>query len=111
MALHKTKKAKKQYPNKFDLYPSFADKFLIWYDSNLKCYKVTHYSRFGFRGQWNQHGVRSNGFAPNSILRRNEWTYTGKGKDFDNEIAALEFAKAKAKERKMDNAIFLLKLN
>jgi len=113
MALHKqeSNKPKKQYPNNFTLYPGVNDKLLIWYNKELKAWKVTHYSKWAFRGQYSFHGTRvGTQGTPGFMVRRNEWTYTGKGKDFKNEIEALEFAKSKAAERNFENPIFLLQM-
>lgn len=116
MALHKqvtnNPKPKKYYPPNLTLYPNTTDKFLIQYDKKAKCFRVTHYSKWGFRGSWSVHGVRTgmpskaNPMVP--TLRRNEWTYQ---KAFENEIEALAFAKKKAADRNMDQAVFLLELD
>lgn len=107
LALHKQTKKKKQYPGNYTLYPNFNDKFLIQYNKELKCWRVVHYSRFAFRGQWTIHGSRFGGFGHGSFIRRHEWEYQ---KKFETEISALEFAKDKAKQRNMSNAIFLLQM-
>lgn len=107
MALHKqvsnkqvSNKPKKVYAPNITLYPNATDKFLIQYDKKAKCYRVTHYSRWGFRGQRSIHGVKT--------VRRNEWTYR---REFKDEIEALKFAKQKAADRNMDRAVFLLELD
>lgn len=107
MALHKQVKKRKEYPNNYTLYPNTSDKFLIFYDEASKAYRVTHYSRWGFRGQWSGYGVRNNRPDGSFTLRRNDWTYQ---KLFSNEIEALNFAKEKAKSRNMLGAVFLLHL-
>lgn len=91
MPLHKSKKF---YPPNFSLYPDI-DKFMIWYDTETKSFRVTHYSRFSFRP------LSGNRF------RRNDWTYM---RYFSNELEALEFAKKKASDRRMVHPTFLLKL-
>lgn len=107
MALHKRVKKRKEYPVNYTLYPNTTDKFLIFYDEKVKAYRVTHYSRWGFRGKWSAYGVRSNNSDGSFSLRRNDWTYQVR---FPNEIEALNFAKEKAKSRNMVGAVFLLQL-
>ena len=118
MALHKQEtnnpKPKKFYPPNLTLYPTATDKFLIQYDKKAKCFRVTHYSKWGFRGQWNVHGVKTNipykKHPKIPMVRRNEWTYQRR---FENEIEALKFAKQKAEDRKMNkhDTVFLLELD
>jgi len=108
MALHKQVKKKKQYPTNWTLFPGYNDKFLIHYDSVSKCFRVTHYSRFGEQGKIKFMGLaKTDSSKP---WRRISWTYQ---KQFENEIGALRFAKQKAKDRKMDvkSTVFLLELD
>jgi len=105
MALHKQVTKKKKYEPNITLYPGYADKMLIHYDKKAKCYRVTHYSKFGERGK-----ILStvSQMGPNKPWMRRSWTYQIK---FDDEIKALEFAKNKAKERKFESPVFLLQLD
>jgi len=105
LALHKQEKAKKQHEPNFTLFPNFRDKFLIFLDKGLGVWKVTHYSRWGFRGKYTTTGQRS---APGAPWRRNDYTYVA---DFKNEIEAMQFAKDKATQRKFHDPVFLLQLD
>ncbi len=105
MALHTQEKKRKHYPANMTLYPNFADKFLVFYSGKDRCWRVTHYSRWAFRGSYAISGSRANSLGK---VMRNDWTYQIRFKD---EIAALEFAKSKAEERSMSNPVFLLQMD
>jgi hypothetical protein len=106
MALHKQQKKKKQYPVNATLYPGFKDKMLIHYDNEAKCYRVTHYSRFAESGKVFFMGLSKTDFG--GPWRRREWTYQ---RAFETEIDALQFAKDKVKQRKLEeHVIYLLQI-
>ena len=105
MALHKQTKKKKQYEANWTLYPGCREKFLIHYEKDKKCYRVTHYSMFGERGKILRTVAKTD---PNGPWRRRSWTYQ---RDFENEVDAMSFAKNKATERKFSDPVFLLQLD
>lgn len=113
MALHKTVSKKKQYPINYTLVPGCYDKFLIHPDKEEDCWRVTHYSRWSESTKGAGPTLATVTGKKNPVTgqmkwMRRSWTYQ---KKFKHEIEAMDFAKAKAIERKFHDPVFLLQLD